>query len=1455
MKNLVYTPRFLLSISWGILLSFITPLAAFSQQPQPITPAENGTGTVVNPEGEVFHIQGGTLSSDGQNLFHKFEQFGLDAGQTANFLSNPEIRNILGRVTGRNASYINGLIQVTGGQSNLFLINPAGLVFGPDAALNVPAAFTATTATGIEFESGWFDGEGFNNYTQLIGKPLAFSFSTQDLGSIINTAHLSVNPDQNLNLIGGTVLNTGTLRAPGGTITLAAVPGESLVRIAQEGYLLSIEVNPQDLTPDNSGSLPLSVNPLSLPELLTQTGVGHATGVTVTEAGTVILTGSGLPVERGDLVMSDRPLSSTVPEDRTLINSANAILSAHETLTIVGGQLRTTGDLTLQGGDTVRVREGETGFQAIAGGNLTILGDQSIDILALTGIQPAFQAGGNLRLVSPGNISGDSNFSAGGNFSIENAVGGGGQFLSLYDPIISASGDVILGSYTGVSLKIEAGGAIIADDITITGPDTTLGNLNDPDAELLLNAATLILRSGVESAVNPSDISTTLGNTFIITRPQSSPANITLGRVSTAGGPVILNSAGELFFDAIATAGGEIRLTANDNITATGTLNSQGGDINIIAGNFLRVLDTFNNQNGVNASISSAESGDSGGDIRIEHSGGTTTPFIIGDATVNGTAGAITTGSTTISPNFSVPVPPSEYIQGNITIVTQSPNGTPTDPGEETPTDPGEETPTDPGDGTPNQPGEETPTDPGDGTPNQPGEETPTDPGDGTPNQPGEETPTDPGDGTPNQPGDGTPNQPGEETPSEPGDGTPNQPGDGTPNQPGDGTPNQPGEETPSEPGDGTPNQPGDGTPNQPGDGTPNQPGDGTPNQPGDGTPNQPDPTSPPSDGTPSEPGDGTPSEPGDGTPSEPGDGTPNQPDPTSPPIGSDNPSTGPIVTPPIQPNPVPPPLIISPEPDESNPPGGNISNPVPPGNNGGENFPIAPIIPTPPIIPSTPNGESRSEEIVRNLRSLQLEVAPNLGETEMGNTLVSPIPNVNERGYGGSYLSETSQISAWDQAQNSPSIRTVNRVDIEQQLDQGNVPEAISLLDMYFTEELGVYLGQNVRRNLKTFSALQEKIEHDSEPTGTNPAIIYAFAREQGLDLILMPSHGNPIYKKVEEADRETLLKVVMDFRKAIADPRSRTTKSYQVPAKQLYEWFIETLAEDLVELEIDTLMFSMDEGLRSLPVAALYDGEQFLIEQYTIGLVPSVNLTEMNYKPLNNAQLLAMGVSEFSEMYPLPAVTVEIDSILTEWPGQAFLNEKLTLNNLQAQRQKESFQMIHLATHADFKSGSPSNSFIQLWDTTLPLSELRRLNWTEPPVELLVLSACRTAIGDRYAELGFAGLAVQAGVKSALASIWYISDEGTVALMNEFYNQFRSGWINEDGTPSSTRPYTKAEALRRAQVAMIQGDWRIENGEWVANNPSRRISLPPELKNLANQNLNHPYYWAAFVMIGSPW
>jgi filamentous hemagglutinin family protein len=203
----------------------LTPILSLKAIAQPL-PATDGTGTTVTPVGNRFNISGGTSSADGANLFHSFSQFGLDQNQIANFLSQPNIQNILGRVTGGNASIINGLIQVTGGNSNLYLINPAGIIFGTSASLNVPADFTATTATSIGFGNNWFNATGSNNYAALIGTPSNFAFATSQPGAIINAGKLTVNSGQNLTLIGGTLVNTGELTAPGGNISVAAVPGD-----------------------------------------------------------------------------------------------------------------------------------------------------------------------------------------------------------------------------------------------------------------------------------------------------------------------------------------------------------------------------------------------------------------------------------------------------------------------------------------------------------------------------------------------------------------------------------------------------------------------------------------------------------------------------------------------------------------------------------------------------------------------------------------------------------------------------------------------------------------------------------------------------------------------------------------------------------------------------------------------------------------------------------------------------------------------------------------------------------------------------------------------------------------------------------------------------------------------------------------------------------------------------
>ncbi|MBD2063351.1 filamentous hemagglutinin N-terminal domain-containing protein [Funiculus sociatus GB2-A5] len=278
-----------------LLLLLIFSFWSNQAKAQNITPAPDGTGTVVTPEGSRIDITGGTFSRDGKNLFHSFSQFGVQAEQIANFLSNPSIRNILGRVTGGDRSIINGLIQVSGGNSNLYLVNPTGIIFGANAQLNVPASFTATTATGIGFgNNNWLNATGASNYSELVGTPSDFAFNVSVPGSIVNVGNLTVSSGQNLALVGGNVISTGALTAPGGNITIAGVPGSSNVKISQPGHLLSLEIDPSALGPSG-------INSASLPQLLTGDGGSAATGVTVDSSNQLVLTASGtrVPIDGG----------------------------------------------------------------------------------------------------------------------------------------------------------------------------------------------------------------------------------------------------------------------------------------------------------------------------------------------------------------------------------------------------------------------------------------------------------------------------------------------------------------------------------------------------------------------------------------------------------------------------------------------------------------------------------------------------------------------------------------------------------------------------------------------------------------------------------------------------------------------------------------------------------------------------------------------------------------------------------------------------------------------------------------------------------------------------------------------------------------------------------------------------------------------------------------------------
>jgi filamentous hemagglutinin family protein len=264
-------------LSCLLLTSIITSISgAYAQS---ITTGANGLNTNVNQVGNQYNITGGTLA--GGNLFYSLQKLGLSTGEIANFLSNPNVLNVLTRVTGGEASLINGLIQVTGGNSNLFILNPAGIVFGANASLNVPASFSATTATGIKVGSGWFGiNSTVDEVRNLTGNVTGYAFTntlpsmdTNPSGVIVNEGNLSVSAGKTVTLVGGIVVNTGTIATPSGKITIAATPDNKFIKITSEGSLISLELPIADR--QAVGNAPI-LQGVDLPSLLTGKTVGTA---------------------------------------------------------------------------------------------------------------------------------------------------------------------------------------------------------------------------------------------------------------------------------------------------------------------------------------------------------------------------------------------------------------------------------------------------------------------------------------------------------------------------------------------------------------------------------------------------------------------------------------------------------------------------------------------------------------------------------------------------------------------------------------------------------------------------------------------------------------------------------------------------------------------------------------------------------------------------------------------------------------------------------------------------------------------------------------------------------------------------------------------------------------------------------------------------------------------------
>ena len=626
-------------LGWLFIVGWLNAAVA-SANAQPITPAADGTNTIVTPNGNRYDITGGSLGGDKANLFHSFTQFGLSEGQTANFLTNPNIQNILGRINGGNPSLINGLIQVTGGNSNLFLMNPSGMIFGPNASLNVPGSFNATTATGIGFGNNqWFSAIGNNNWATLIGNPNSFAFTNLQAGSIVNAGNLTVTPGQSLSLTGGTVVNTGQLTAPGGNILISAVPGQNLVRISQSGNLLSLDVQPvvtQNSLPNN-WTQPV----LSLPELLTGKGAAQATNLTVNANGDVVLTGNvAVPVAAGTAIASGNINVSG--------NTGGNVNILGDRVGVIAGKIDASG---INGGGNVLIGGDYQGLGTVPNAARTFVSsDSTINADAISngnGGRVIVWADETTRF--NGNITARGGLFSGNGGFVEVSGKQSLDFQGLVDlrSTLGSAGTLLLDpTDITISTGVNAGGALLGGVFAPSAANSTINN-GTLQTQLGLGSVTISTASGFASL---GDITVSApvawNNSNSLTLQANN--NITVNQPITNGGngAIALNASNAISVNAnLTTNGGNISLTSTNDINTTGgniaSSSNNGGAITLsTAGGNIRTgfLDSTANVTGGNITLSVT-----GGTGFIDTSAGTVG---LSSGSINGTGGVISLSTT-----------------------------------------------------------------------------------------------------------------------------------------------------------------------------------------------------------------------------------------------------------------------------------------------------------------------------------------------------------------------------------------------------------------------------------------------------------------------------------------------------------------------------------------------------------------------------------------------------------------------------------------------------------------------------------------------------------------------------------------------------------------------------------------------------------------------------------------
>ncbi|WP_160148443.1 CHAT domain-containing protein [[Leptolyngbya] sp. PCC 7376] len=1582
------------NISFFLLAIPTLPFVFLEPQQQAIaqiTPAGDGTGTIVNQTGSDFEILGGSLSGDTANLFHNFSDFNLSPSQSATFFADPNIQNILSRISGGNPSFIDGLLRVNESDANLFLVNPAGLIFGANAQLDIGGSFTATTSTRIGFGEDFLQSFGTNNYAALNGNPTSFVFDDAT-GMILNQGNLAVPANESLWLVGSSVLNLGTLSAPNGNISLTAIPEQRQIKISQPGNLLSLAL---DAAPIGGTLLPNDLQVFTttdLPQYLT----GSSETVSVGETGEVSLkqNGENIAFNAGDVGIAGTVQADTVqlmatgrvtPTDFSLIEAGE---SSRGGLTVV----RFRDNLEDSLGYTFIDQRADNPDQLLFGGEsgtiATIVLKQEAGLDAVTNALLEFAATGEtldaINIVAEGNegyfwlgsdlVDGATLEAYQAQLQQWRSVLGNGADLLLYScfTALGMDGEALLTQLaelteTDVAASLDVTGSAEFDgnwdleystgDIEASNPFTleTLAtwegrlatilvqNLNDNGPDSLREAFSAAVAGDLiiptisgNVVLTTGEIAWTTDNLvldgtgqffavdgngssriFNILAPTATIEDITIrngsafngGGIFTAGTGIVNINNSIISGNTASTGAGIYTNIATVNInssTVSGNMASLNG------GGIQNSLGTVNINNSTieNNSASNLGGGISNdGTVNINSStiSGNTSSFF-GGGIYNAGTGIIDVNDSNISNNdASAGGGASNF--GSLTINNSSIFSNSASSGS------------------------------GGGIDNV-----------GTVNINNStisgNTATTSGGGIYDLSGivninnstiSGNSTQPA-------GGGGVRRAGGGTANLTNSIITNSIG-------GDWS-----GATPTVFGF---NLVQDGS--VAGAGVLNVDPLLAPLGDYGGSETGD-----PNTGT-------TPLQTHlllPSSPAfdvgddsfvsssfeqrggdrqvgivdlgavefqgtelfiLAGDN-QTALTNTAFSQE------LIVFAEEaifgnslegidvDFLAPVTGASTNPI-------DFFTVTDIFGE-AAFPASANGIVGAFDVFvfadTGIVVFTLNNTDDVTLVSEGETFTDPFIDLFLDPFLNSFFEDSDFIIEEDTGifgEGSEGIDTVDSseviaegiddssitadnpeegsdgVDNEDSEIGGTTPEVggqnkpdaiVTNGDTFLTAEVeqaaeyGDYLGQNLpspftpeqsqsllgnldaQTDTKTaylslrFRPISNNLASDNEPQSVQlsrtknnhkidtlkPWLGQIPGQTNGEDPleVIITTANDEIVVKTLPITRRQLKQLERELLRVAITPNQIFRRRLDRALESIHQQVFEPIEETLREEEISNLLISLGRDLRSVPWAALYDGEQYLIEKYSLSITPNLSLTDTSYRPLHDREMLAMGASSFSELNDLPAVPTELELITQQFDNSRyFLNEEFTEENLLAARDEINPGIIHLATHASFQGGNLQNSYIQLWgEEQLAISEMKQLQWfREPPVELLVLSACQTALGNPEAELGFGGLAIQAGVRSAVASLWEVSDVGTMALMSEFYQNLRDPNIR-----------TKAEALRQAQIALIRGDVRIDGNQLRGGTRSPySIELSGNFTAPTSNSLAHPYYWSAFTLIGSPW